>query len=290
VAALILSVAWPGGAGADVLVLGSTGPAVANVQRLLGVPATGRYDRATARAVRRFQAAHGLQVDGELGPITMAAMRREWEGTPNAAVLRLGDAGRQVSAVQWSLGLPATGRFDRRTRRAVRNFQRRHGFVVDGEVGPATGQALGLPVRAVVTGPGGAASGPLAGTPTLTLGRAAPKAVRAARIALRELGVPYVWGGESPDGFDCSGLVQYAYARVGVALPRVAADQYAAGRHVALADLQIGDLVFFEHLGHVGLYLGGGRFVHAPHTGAVVHISRLAGWYLEHYAGATRVA
>src|SRR4029079_854135 len=88
----------------------------------------------------------------------------------------------------------------------------------------------------------------------------------------------------------CSGLMQYVYARLGVQIPRVAADQYRAGPHVSRADLRPGDLVFFDHLGHVGMYVGGGRFIHAPHTGTVVEISSLSGWYSEMYVGATRVS
>jgi cell wall-associated NlpC family hydrolase len=113
---------------------------------------------------------------------------------------------------------------------------------------------------------------------------------RAVALAKRELGVRYVYGGESPSGFDCSGLMQYVYARLGVQIPRVAADQYRAGRHVSRAELRPGDLVFFDHLGHVGMYVGGGRFIHAPHTGTVVEISSLSGWYSEMYVGATRVS
>jgi cell wall-associated NlpC family hydrolase len=83
--------------------------------------------------------------------------------------------------------------------------------------------------------------------------------------------------------------VQYVYARLGVALPRVAYDQYGAGPHVPRNRLLPGDLVFFHELGHVGIYIGRRRFIHAPHTGTVVQISELTGWYGRNYAGATRV-
>jgi peptidoglycan DL-endopeptidase CwlO len=96
-------------------------------------------------------------------------------------------------------------------------------------------------------------------------------------IALQYLGVPYVWGGSSPaTGFDCSGFTSYVYAQIGVYLPHHAASQYNMGTPVSYDQLAAGDLVFFSGLGHVGLYIGGGQFVHAPHTGDVVKISSLS--------------
>jgi cell wall-associated NlpC family hydrolase len=108
-------------------------------------------------------------------------------------------------------------------------------------------------------------------------------------VAMRYLGVPYVWGGASPSGFDCSGFTMYVYAQVGVSLPHNAAAQYGYGAPVSQGDLQPGDLVFFDGLGHVGLYIGGGQFIHAPHTGDVVKISSLTGWYASTYVGARRL-
>lgn len=108
-------------------------------------------------------------------------------------------------------------------------------------------------------------------------------------IALRYLGVPYVWGGSSPSGFDCSGFVAYVYAQVGVSLPHYTGAQWNVGVPVARGDLQPGDLVFFDGLGHVGLYIGGDQFIHAPHTGTVVQISSLSGWYADTYVGARRI-
>ncbi|HEY7398740.1 MAG TPA: NlpC/P60 family protein [Gaiellaceae bacterium] len=111
---------------------------------------------------------------------------------------------------------------------------------------------------------------------------------QAATIALRYLGVKYLWGGESPAGFDCSGLVAYVFAQLGITLPHYAAAQYQLGVSVPREELQPGDLVFFDGLDHVGIYIGGGQFVHAPHTGDVVKITSLAA-YGGGYVGARRI-
>ena len=108
-------------------------------------------------------------------------------------------------------------------------------------------------------------------------------------IAMRYLGVPYVWGGSSPSGFDCSGFVAYVYAQVGVSLPHSSYAQYGVGVAVSQSDLQPGDLVFFDGLGHVGIYIGGGEFIHSPHTGDVVKVSSMTGWYASTYVGARRI-
>ena len=108
-------------------------------------------------------------------------------------------------------------------------------------------------------------------------------------IAMQYLGVPYLWGGASPSGFDCSGLIMYVYAKVGVSLPHNAAAQYGYGMPVSRDQLQAGDLVFFNGLGHNGIYIGGGQFIHAPHTGDVVKISSISGWYSSTWVGARRL-
>jgi peptidoglycan DL-endopeptidase CwlO len=119
----------------------------------------------------------------------------------------------------------------------------------------------------------------------------ASKSAQVVAIAMQYLGIPYRWGAASPsDGFDCSGLTMYVFAQVGVTLPHYAAAQYGLGVPVSQDDLQPGDLVFFRGLGHMGMYIGGGNFIHAPHTGDVVKISSLSeSYYVATWVGARRV-
>ncbi len=99
---------------------------------------------------------------------------------------------------------------------------------------------------------------------------------RAAAIAVKEVGVPYRWGGASPAGFDCSGLVYWAYGRLGIELPHSSYALYDQGRRIARSRMKAGDLLFFSGRGNVGIYIGRGRMVHAPHSGTRVQVVRLA--------------
>jgi peptidoglycan DL-endopeptidase CwlO len=124
---------------------------------------------------------------------------------------------------------------------------------------------------------GGTYNGPASGNARVVL-----------KWAYSKLGTPYEYGGTGPR-YDCSGFTMGAWRQAGVSLPRVVPDQYNATRRVARSDLQPGDLVFFDNLGHEGIYVGNGKFIHSPHTGDVVKISSLSdSWYSANYVGAGR--
>ncbi len=122
-----------------------------------------------------------------------------------------------------------------------------------------------------------------------TLARQQSRARKAVSTAKAQIGDPYRYGATGPGSFDCSGLVQYAWRKAGVKLPRVAASQFARIRKkVSWKDLQPGDLMFFHGLGHVGMYVGHGKMIHSPRTGERVRIDKLSGYRKSTFAGAVR--
>ena len=131
------------------------------------------------------------------------------------------------------------------------------------------------------------------GAPYVTNGASTAMGNAIVAEAEKYMGVPYVWGGTSPDGFDCSGLVQYVCGSLGIAVDRVAEDQFRNGIPVTRDELMPGDLIFFEQNGyihHVGIYAGDNMMIHAPHTGDVVRVVSLDNeYYQREYAGARRV-
>jgi cell wall-associated NlpC family hydrolase len=198
-----------------------------------------------------------------------------------AAALEEGDSGQDVAQVQAKLGAlgydagPADGEFGSMTTAAVMAFQKDRGLDADGVVGSETYRALmGRDI-------------PVSRDGSVTTVR------NVLQTAMRFVGVPYVFGGNTPDGFDCSGFTRYVYARYGIGLPRMADEQYGLGRPVSKAHLRPGDLVFFttyaEGVSHVGIYLGEGKFISATSSRGVA-IDRLAdGYWGPRYVGARRV-
>jgi murein DD-endopeptidase len=120
-----------------------------------------------------------------------------------------------------------------------------------------------------------------------------PEAAGIVSLAEQMLGVPYRWGGRTPAGFDCSGLVQYTFERAGYRVPRTSREQHRAASPVPIGEARPGDLVFFAESGrvsHVGIYVGDGRFIHAPSEGQRVKVSSIReDWYRQRFAGAGRI-
>jgi cell wall-associated NlpC family hydrolase len=120
-----------------------------------------------------------------------------------------------------------------------------------------------------------------------------PRRTQVIFTAMQMVGVPYLWGGSTPAGFDCSGLVQYAYANAGLQVPRTAAEQFATATPLTLEDAVAGDLLFFNdrsRTSHVAIYLGEGRFVHAPNGGSSVSLDKLeTSYWRSHFSGAGRI-
>ncbi len=193
---------------------------------------------------------------------------------------RLGDQGAEIAEIQGQLlvlgyDVLADGDFGPATAEAVKAFQSSHGMKADGLIGPATYEAL--------------------------LGRTMPDISRGSnyisrrviQMSMQYIGVPYVFGGTTPSGFDCSGYVQYVFAHAGISLPRTADVQYTVGTPVATSDLRAGDLVFFSTYtygaSHVGIYLGEGNFIHASSSRGVMISGLGQSYYSSRYIGARRI-
>ncbi len=200
-----------------------------------------------------------------------------------AAALRQGDRGAQVQWIQerledlgYEVG-EADGVFGEETRQAVVQFQLSRGLDADGVVGGGTFYALQQRQAAVEVSRG--------------FGRRGAQIVQ---MAQQYMGTPYAWGGSSPGGFDCSGFIYYIYGQFGISLPRMSDGQFEVGRAISGDNLLPGDLVFFTTYepgaSHVGIYLGGGRFIHASSAAGEVTITPLGkSYYQERYLGARRV-
>ena len=197
-----------------------------------------------------------------------------------ASAFRVGDQGSDVAEIQGQLAslgydVAADGDFGPATAEAVKAFQISRGLDADGLVGPSTYSALlGKSMPEVSRG-------------SSALGR------RIVASSMQYLGVPYVFGGTTPNGFDCSGYVRYVFANAGIYLPRTADAQYECGYPVSTAGLLPGDLVFFSTYeagaSHVGIYLGDGNFINASSSRGVSIASLYSSYWGSCYIGARRV-
>jgi cell wall-associated NlpC family hydrolase len=149
----------------------------------------------------------------------------------------------------------------------------------------ATLASLTVPQQQAVTNQSIGGSGTTSATYTGTTSTQGGKAVA---FAYAQLGKPYQWGATGPGSFDCSGLAQAAWAAAGVSIPRTTYAQWAALPHISTSALEPGDLLYFDGVGHVAIYVGGGDIIDAPQTGMDVQKIPLAGWYKSTLVGAAR--
>jgi len=144
------------------------------------------------------------------------------------------------------------------------------------------------PAQQQAVGPGGGGGGGGGGGTTTYRGPTGTQAEKAVAFAYAQIGKPYVFGASGPDSYDCSGLTMASWAAAGISIPRTSYEQWASLPHVPTSQLQPGDILVFNGAGHVGIYVGGGQLIDAPHSGLNVEKIALSGWYSSSLIGAVR--
>ena len=299
------------------LVKGSRGPAVVYVQQKLGVqPASGYYGPLTKAAVRRLQVAKGRKAHGRISSgmwrILLSAdgvsapppqdVRTPEQAAADRPMLStgVGPGDPAVVFVQQYLRVsPTSGYYGTLTTAAVRAYQTGVGITPTGTVGPLTWAAIlagRTPAPAAAGTAAPTSSTGSSGTATYRLPTTPTAADHALVHALAHVGKPYVLGGNGPDVFDCSGLIQQAYLSAGVSLPRLASQQRFAGRQVGIDDLRPGDLLYYQdgsspRSGHISMYAGNGLAVEAANPRRGVRVRDLhQPWYRDRFVAATRIS
>ncbi len=285
------------------LSLGMSGEAVTEIQKRLKTlglftepKVTGYFGPKTESAVKLFQQASGMKADGIVGKKTKTAMFQSF----NSSTLAAGMKGSAVTKLQKRLKAlgyydgNATGLYGQLTEKAVAYYQKLNKLTSDGIAGKKTQNSIYSSKaktekearRSTSSDSSGSSSGSSSDdddTDQSSKGQAKGEAV--VEYAKKFLGVPYVYGGDGPKSFDCTGFTCYVYKHFGVKLPRSAQSQGYSDYGVKItkkSDLMPGDLVFFNSQrdsdlsDHAGIYVGNGKYIHAPYTGTVVKISKLS--------------
>lgn len=258
-------------AASTVLKEGMTGGEVKTVQNMLVAldylnQSDGAFGPITEKAVIKFQRANDLEDDGIVGRATRKALESAYDEVAIEETLREGDEGVQVRTLQRILRAQgylkdsADGEFGPKTEKAVIDLQESRGLETDGVVGPATLKAMNS------SGKKGGASGSAASS----------FGDKVVAEAMKYLGIDYKWAGTSPsEGFDCSGLVHYVYKQLGYTIPRTSSTLRSYGTKVdGIGNARPGDILCWS--GHVGIYIGENRYIHAPKRGDVVRIATLS--------------
>jgi cell wall-associated NlpC family hydrolase len=260
----------------------------------------GDFGPLTTDAVKTWQRRHALAVTGAVDAATWAALPptqalaacgQKAQGTGvsrNCAHLQQGSTGLAVTVLQTALGIDVDGQFESGTTDAVQTAQADAHLTVTGFVGRSTWTAVGLsgtPACSDAEANGTEHQQAIAKQVTQLAGSLLsrpgttenPVALAAVSFAKHQKGKPYQWGGVGPKSYDCSGLTSSSYAHAGVAIPRVANDQYDAGREVPLDHARAGDLLFYASdltdprtIYHVAMYVGHGKIIDAPQTGSFI--------------------